>query len=38
MCNCTRRKNFMANERIKANMDLTEMLFTMSEGNPGALT
>ena len=28
----------MANERIRANMDLTEMLFTMSEGNPGALT
>ena len=28
----------MANERITASMDMQEMLITMSEGNPGALT
>ena len=28
----------MANTRITANMDMKEMLMTMAEGNPGALT
>lgn len=28
----------MANERIKANMDVKEVLLVMADGNPGALT